>query len=169
LALVGRFAASGATGLGIGAYLLYWRFRGEWDRPLTLQQSYWGKEPSWPWETLWVGVKEGTRGLGTFAGGYTTLDVLITLVVLATGVWVIFRVRPTYAAYFWVSVAFPTLYALPGRPLTSLPRYLLVVFPLYWALARLAERWKAHDLVVAASAAGLGMLSMLYCTWYPIY
>jgi hypothetical protein len=61
------------------------------------------------------------------------------------------------------------LFALPGRPLASMPRYLLVIFPLYWALARLAERWKAHDLVVAVSAVGLGILSILYCTWYPIY
>lgn len=169
MALVGRWAASAVTGLGIGVYLLYWRARGEWDRPLSLQQSNWGKKASWPWTTLWAGVKDGASGLGRFAGGYATLDVLLTLVVLSAGVWVAFRVRPTYAVYFWVSVAFPMLYALPGRPLTSLPRYLLVVFPLYWALARLAERWKAHDLVVATSAAGLGMLSMLYCTWYWIY
>ena len=169
LALVGRLAASAATGLGIGAYLLYWRGRGEWDRPLSLQHSYWGKEASWPWETVWLGIAEGARGLGTFAGGYPTVDALITVGVLSAGVWVAFRVRPTYAVYFWLSVGFPMLYAMPGRPLTSLPRYLLVVFPLYWALARLAERWKAHDLVVAASAAGLGILSMLYCTWYAIY
>jgi Gpi18-like mannosyltransferase len=97
LALVGRLAASGATGLGTGAYLLYWRFRGDWHRPLSLQHSYWGKESSWPWETVWIGVKEGARSLGTFAGGYATVDALITLGVLATGVWVTLRVRSTYA------------------------------------------------------------------------
>lgn len=169
LALVGRLAAAGATGLGTAGYLLYWSYRGSWNRPLSLQQSNWHKTSAWPWTTLWRGLEAGARGLGTFAGGYATVDALITLAVLAAGIWVTLRVRATYTVYFWVCVAFPMLYALPGRPLTSMPRYLLTVFPLYWTLARLAERWKAHDLVVAASAVGLGVLSVLFCTWYPIY
>ena len=56
-----------------------------------------------------------------------------------------------------------------GRPLMSMPRFCVVLFPLFWALARLCERWRATDAVVAASACGLGMLSLLFVAWQPIF
>ena len=56
-----------------------------------------------------------------------------------------------------------------GRPFLSMPRFLLVMVPLFWALARLAERYKVHDALVAASACGLGLLSILYVNWFFIF
>ena len=56
-----------------------------------------------------------------------------------------------------------------SRPLMSVPRFLLPVFPLFWALARFGERWRAHDLVATsdeflgaswAAAAGGGTASV---------
>jgi hypothetical protein len=68
-----------------------------------------------------------------------------------------------------VSLLLPLTLAFDGRPLLSLPRFVVVVFPLFWALARLAERWRVHDAVVATSAAGLGLLSVLFVNWYYIF
>lgn len=48
-------------------------------------------------------------------------------------------------------------------------RFLAVLFPVVWALARFAERWRAHDAVVAVSAAGLGLLSLLFVNWYFVF
>ena len=170
LRLTGRLAASASVVLGTAAYLLWWEaFAGDWRRPLDVQGATWSRERSWPWETLAAGVREGTRYFGAYAGGYHTVDLVLVLVALAAGVWVALRTRATYAVWFWASLVFPLTVAFGGRPFLSVPRFLVVVFPLFWALAALSERWRVHDAVVAASACGLGLLSVLYVNWYFIF
>ena len=170
LGLAAGLTASASVALGIGAYFLYWeRFAGDWRRPLDVQGATWSRERSWPWETVAAGVREGTRYFGTYAGGYHTVDLVLVLVALGAGVWITVRTRPTYAVYYWAALLFPMTLTFDGRPFLSMPRFLLVMFPLFWALARLAERWRVHDAVVAASATGLGLLSVLFVNWYFIF
>ena len=169
LRLAGGVTAAGAVGLGTGAYLLFWARAGQWQRPLEVQGSTWSRERSWPWDTLTAGAREGTRWLGQYAGGYHTLDLVIVLVALAAGVWVALRTRATYAVWCWASLALPLTVAFDARPFLSMPRFVVVVFPLFWALAALAERWRVHDVVVASSACGLGLLSVLYVNWYFVF
>jgi hypothetical protein len=162
--------ASACVGLGMLAYFLYWRgVTGDWRRPLEVQGAAWSREKAWPWETLQAGVREGTRYFGTYAGGYHTVDLVLVLVALAAGIWIALRVRLTYSVYYWAALLFPMTLVFGGRPFLSMPRFLLVMVPLFWALARLAERWRAHDLVVAASACGLGLFSVLFVNWYPMF
>ena len=163
-------AASAAVPLGIGAYFLYWeRAFGNWRQPLDVQGSNWARDKSWPWETIANGWREGTAYFGSYPGGYHTVDLLMVLLGLAAGVWILLRTRLTYGLYYWAALIFPMTLVWGGRPFLSMPRFLLVMFPLFWALARLSERWKAHDAVVAASACGLGLLSVLFVNWYFIF
>lgn len=156
--------------LGTAAYLLFWELRyGQGLRPLEVQGTTWSREPAWPWQTLLDGLRQGVQFLGTYPGGYFTVDAVLMLVALAAGVWVAVRVRPTYAVWLWASLLLPLVLPFDGRALLSVPRFLVVLFPVVWALARLAERWRAHDAVVAASAAGLGLLSVLFVNWYFIF
>ena len=165
----GLFAA-GMPAVGLIGVFLYWeRFTGDWRRPLEVQGANWSRERSWPWETLLNGAKEGTRYFGAYSGGYHTVDLLMVLLALAAGVWIAVRLRATYSLYYWVSLLFPMTLVFGGRPFLSMPRFLLVMFPLVWALARLAERWRAHDAVVAVSASGLGVLSILFVNWYFVF
>lgn len=169
-ALAQGLTASAAVALGIGAYFLYWeRFAGDWRRPLDVQGSNWSREKSWPWETLAAGWREGTAYFGAFPGGYHTVDLVLVLVALVAGAWLLVGTRLTYSAYFWATLLFPMTLAFGGRPFLSMPRFLLVMFPLVWALARLSERFRVHDAVVAASACGLGLLSILYVSWYFLF
>jgi hypothetical protein len=78
-------------------------------------------------------------------------------------------VRATYAVWCWASLLLPLTVAFDGRPFLSMPRFVVVVFPLFWALAALSARWRVHDAVVAASACGLGLLSLLYVNWYFVF
>lgn len=87
-------------------------------------------------------------------------------VALAAGVWVALRVRLTYAVWCWASLLLPLTLPFDGRPFLSLPRFVVLVFPLFWALAAFSERWRAHEAVVAALGCGLGLLSVLYVSWY---
>jgi len=167
--LAGRLLAAAAAGVGAAAYLLWWQLaHGDGGRPLEVQRTSWQREPAWPWETLWNGLHEGVRYLGAYAGGYHTLDVLLVGVGLVAAVWVALRTRSTWAVWVGASLLLPLTLAYPGRPLLSMSRYLVVLFPLFWALARLAERWRVHDAVVAVSAVGLGLLSVLFVGWYPV-
>jgi hypothetical protein len=167
--LLAGLAASASVSLGIAAYFLYWRGLADWRRPLDVQGSNWSRERSWPWETIEAGAREGTRYFGAYAGGYHTVDLVLVVVALVAGVWVLRRTRLTYSLYYWAALLFPMTLAFGGRPFLSMPRFLLVMVPLFWALARLSERWKVHDAVVATSACGLGLLSILYVNWYFIF
>ena len=167
--LGGALLAAGSVAAGTAAYLLFWARAGNWRRPLEVQWSTWDRERSWPWETLQAGVREGTRYVGQYAGGYHSVDLVLVLVALAAATWVALRARATYAVWCWGSLLLPLTVAFDGRPLLSMPRFVVVVFPLFWALAALAERWRVHDAVVAASACGLGLLSVLYVNWYFVF
>lgn len=168
--LLGRLAAAAAAGLGTAGYLLWWQVaHGDPTRPLSVQRTSWQREPAWPWDTLLAGAREGVRYLGSYAGGYHTLDLLLVAAALAAGVWVALRLRATWAVWVWVSLLLPLTMVFPGRPLLSLPRFLVLVFPLFWALASLAERGRVHDAVVVVSAGGLGVFGLLFVNWYYVF
>jgi hypothetical protein len=131
-----------------------------------VQGSTWDRAPTWPWETLLSGARAGTDFFGQYPGGYHTLDLVVVVVALAAAVWVTLRCRATWAVWCWASLLLPLSLPFDGRPFLSLPRFVVVVFPLFWALAAAADRWRAHDAVLAASACGLGLLSVLYVNWY---
>jgi hypothetical protein len=83
--------------------------------------------------------------------------------------WVAMKVPGIYASYALVSFIVPLLLVFGGRPFMSLPRFLAVVWPLFWAFAAFAERFNARDLVVATSAAGLGACALMFVNWYFIF
>lgn len=168
--LVAGAGACVATVGGLLLYLGYWQLRaGDWRRPVELQRSGWGKEAALPWETLWAGVEAAVQYPGTYPGGYFLVDLAVVALVLVAGVWVALRTRPTYGLYVWSGVLLPLLLMWPGRPLLSLPRIYLVLFPTVWALARFAERYRAHDLVLAASTVSLGVLAALFVSANPLF
>lgn len=160
--------------LGIGAYLVYWQASaGDWKLPFA-SQSGWLREFSWPLETLYWGTKLGIDYLGSYPGGFHTLDLVIVAFGLAAIIWLIFKwvamkVPGIYATYALVSFVVPLLLVFGGRPFMSLPRFLAVVWPIFWAFVALADRFKARDFVVAASAAGLGACSLMFVNWYFIF
>ena len=154
---------------GLLVYLGYWQRQGDWRRPLDLQRTGWQKEPAWPWETLEGGVRLALQSPGTPPGGYFLADLLVVALVLAAGVWVALRMRATYAVHVWVGVIVPLLLMWPGRPLLSLPRIYLVLFPVVWALVRLGERFRAHDAVLLVSAGLMTLLAALFASSNPFF
>lgn len=162
-------AASALPALGTASYLYWWQLQiGDWRRPLS-QQSAWGRHFSWPWDTIRRGTSAGVTGVGHIGGGYFTLDLLLIAAALAACVWVTVRCRPLYAVYAWASVLFPMFAMWDGRPFMSNPRFLLPVFPIFWAIAALGDRWRAHQALVAVSAGSLILLSVLAVASYPIF
>lgn len=169
-ALAPPLAAAAATLTGIGLYLLFWKLKaGDWLAPLH-QQANWEREPAAPWVTLWLATREALRWIGQYPGGYHLLDWLLVVPALAAGVWVGVRARPAYAVYAWASLLVPLSFIFSPRPFMSMPRFLLVIFPLVWAAAAWAERRRGvHEAVVALSAMGLGLMTALFVNWYYVF
>ena len=162
--------AAGATLSGLLAYLVYWGVRaGEWLAPIT-RQANWERTFSWPWVTLWNGTGDAFRHVGERLGGYWLIDWLIVVPMLAASVFAVVRLRPSYAVYLWCSLLVPLTFVFEGRPLMSMPRFVLPLFPAFWGLELGLERLRIPRApVLAAEAAGLGILAVLTVNWYYIF
>lgn len=167
---IGPLLWSAAAGLGTVMYLFFWwRKSGDWLAPLH-QQTTWQREPALPWETIASGTREAFRWPGVYPGGYHLLDWLVVVPALAAAVWLAARARPSFSVYAWASLLAPLFLVFPGRPFMSLPRFLLAMFPLFWAPALLARRRRwVHEVVVTVSAAGLGLMTVLFVDWYYVF
>lgn len=155
--------------IGTAGYLLWWQLQvGDWRRPLS-QQSAWGRQFSWPWETAWAGIRIGWTSIGQPGGGYFTLDLVLVALAFAACVYVTVRFRPLYAVYAWSSLLFPMFAMWPPRPFMSDTRFLLPVFPIFWAFAAAGDRLRGHHALLSLSAGGLAVLSVLACAFYPVF
>ena len=164
------FLAAAATGCGLLVYLGSWGFRaGEWLAPVTFQAN-WERTFSWPWVTLWDGTGDAFRYLGEINGGYWLLDWLIVIPMLAASGYVLVRVRPTYGVYLWSALLISLTFVFQDRPLMSMPRFVLPLFPAFWGLALGLERLRIpRSAALVVCAFGLGVLSVLTVNWYYIF
>ena len=163
--VVPRIAASLAVGLGPLLYLAWWRLEhGDGLVPYTAQRN-WQREVQLPWKTLGDAVSSTWR-----LGGYWLVDLLVVGVVIVAVMAGLRWLRPTYSVYALASLAVPLVYAWPTRPLLSMPRFVVVIFPAFWALARAAERGRVPARgLVAAFAGGYALLSALFVTWWDVF
>jgi len=165
-----RLCASALPLAGTAGYLLYCQVRyHDWYRPISLQKTWWQRAVVPPWQPLWHGLDLTIR-TGSLGGqGWPAFDFVLVAVGLLLGIWVVFRTRPVYAVFTWGSILFFLADSFPGRPLATDPRFLVVIFPLAWALARLSQRQGWHDAVVACSAASLAIVGWLFLTTMAVY
>jgi hypothetical protein len=166
-ALLPRVGASILVAFGPLTYLLFWhlRFHDLWA-PLDAQRN-WNRQTALPMTTLWEAVR--------FAWLYRTYW-LIDLAVVAAAVAgvglaaVAARVRASYLTYATLSLLLPLFAPLGFRPLLSMPRFVIVVFPLYWGYAAAVDRrWLPESLITGAFAMGYGLLGILFLTWWYVF
>jgi 4-amino-4-deoxy-L-arabinose transferase-like glycosyltransferase len=134
-----------------------------------------------PFGGLWDGLVAGWRGLEQFIVGHGThvagvsarhaaaenlQAALFLLVFLALTVVAWRRFGAPYGLFAAVSLAIPLSYPSSRWPLLSLPRFGLVIFPFFLALAALTEgRPRAHAAVAACSAFFLGIAVVQWALW----
>jgi Mannosyltransferase (PIG-V) len=149
-------------------------------------QQIWGRHFAGPYVAIWDGVKaafEGARQLLSFqrahvyfpaAPGSPTVAAshnLMLLAFLAAAVplvaLVLRRLPLAYGLYVLGALALPLSYPVTGQPLMSLPRFVLVLFPLQLGLgAWLAEHRRATLPVLGGSAVLMVVFGAQFATWH---
>ena len=155
--------------VGTFAYAAYWRaVSGDWLASVHRQED-WQRQLTDPLLTAARATRAAFAFIGAYPGGYHLLDWLIAVPVGLLGIYAVIRFRPSYGAYVIASVLVPLAAPFPPRPLLSFTRFALPIFPIYWALGRLTAGHRArHEIVVAVSAALLGLMTLLFVNWYYV-
>jgi Mannosyltransferase (PIG-V) len=165
-----RLGASALPLVGIAGYLLFWQLRyHDWSRPITLEKTWWQRQFTLPWQTLWHGLRLAAQTGQVGGQGWPAFDFVLVAVGLVLAVWVAVRARPLYAVYAWGSILLFLSDPWPARPLSSDPRFLVVLFPLAWPLARLGRRAGWHEGVVAVLAASMAIVCWLFLTTMEVF
>ncbi|MDE3129921.1 MAG: hypothetical protein KGL16_02110, partial [Acidobacteriota bacterium] len=80
-------------------------------------------------------------------------------------VGVLWRLGAAYGLYTLALLALALADPVSLQPLASLPRYELVIFPLFIWGARLLTRWRLSSYAVPALAVLLGLFTLEFATW----
>lgn len=110
----------------------------------------------------WPSVQAWTP-LQTAAVNLTNLAFLALFVVLTVIAWR--RFGAPYGLFAALSLALPLSSPSGGWPLESLPRFGLVVFPFFLALASLGGRPRLHIAIVSVSSMLLGLFIAQWALW----
>jgi hypothetical protein len=185
-----RLRALGSLAVAPLLFALYplhlWR---EVDDPLAFMdaQEIWTRHlsPVGPLGGIWDGLRAGWAGVRQLASGSDAhiywsavqdsdpdrvaalnlqgLAFLVLFIVLTVIAWQ--RFGAPYGLFCAVSLAIPLSVPSERWPLLSLPRFGLVVFPFFLALAWLGRSERVHTLIVIVSALLLGVAVAQWALW----
>jgi Mannosyltransferase (PIG-V) len=131
---------------------------GNWRVIFDAQQP-WGRQLMWPWYTLsWV--VHHSPPLSSEHHEWLDFSFLVVLVIgIATGLR---QLRLSYSFYGWIAVVFFSSWGMLG----SIPRFDLVVFPLFAMLGILGERsYVFHTAYVIIASMLAGLFMVVYSQW----
>jgi hypothetical protein len=92
---------------------------------------------------------------------FATLAFAVTAVV-----GVVRRLPAAYGVYVVAALALPLSYPVGPQPLMSLPRFCVVLFPLFMWLGAVVQERGATLRWAAAFALGLGLFTTQYASWW---
>jgi hypothetical protein len=148
--------------LGLFVYMaLLWVMRGD---PLYFShvQAHWNRHLAPPWVSIRHSiVLLTTSHVPTTIAGQA-LELAFTALMIAVLVAGFKRLRPSFAAYMALSIAVP----MSTSSLMSMPRFALVLFPMFVILALWGGKAWVNNAIVAFSLPLLGLFTVLFADWY---
>ncbi len=157
-----KLLACGLIPAGLLCYMAYlWVLVGD---PMYFShvQIHWNRHFAPPW----VSVIGAFHKIATATQGQTIANQLLELSFTALMIGVLIggwkRLRPSYIAYMALSILIP----MCTSSLMSMPRFALVLFPMFAILARWGERPWVNNLILAFSLPLLGLFTVLFADWY---
>lgn len=171
---------------GMGAYMAYLALSGGSVFEPLHAQEVWGRAFAGPFGAVWQGLHAGFEGLRQLlsfqqlhsywpaAGGNPIVaawhNVLPAAFLIAAGcgvVGVLRRLPIAYGAYVVAALAMPLSYPAAPQPLMSLPRYMIVLFPLsMWVGSLLEAHPRARLPALALSSAAMVVAVGEFATWH---
>ena len=171
--------------VGLAAYATYLGFAHGDALAFASVQEYWGREFAGPLGGVWEGIVAAGDGARQIASGSRdpiffeqaggdpfrvagmNLMLLATLVFALAGVVGALRRLPfAYGAYVATALVLALSFPVDPQPLMSLPRFVVVLFPIFMWLALVCEERGITDRVAAAFAVGLGLFVTQFAGWY---
>jgi hypothetical protein len=148
-------------------------------------EQVWGREFAGPYVGAWDGIRAGVDGLlqllgfgghvyRPLAGGSPDVAaahnvmLLVFLLAAVAALVGVLRILPlAYGTYVLIALALPLSYPVASEPLMSLPRFLVVLFPLgIWLAAWLARHPRAQRPALVVSAALMAGFAAQFATWH---
>jgi Gpi18-like mannosyltransferase len=160
--------AACAVLVGPVLYVVYWFARGSARAPLHAQAG-WDRHLTFPLTALWRGLTLGIQGATDTLGRYWTADLIVTALAVVPLVVGWKRVRASYAVYAAVSLLLPLSYPLAARPLLSVPRFVAVLFPVYWIWATYLSTRTRVTVAIALSAGAWCVLALAFMDRRPFF
>ncbi len=175
-----------ALPLGVVAYMAYLALAGGSALEPFHAQEVWNRQFAGPYVAVWDAARaafDGARQLLSFqrrhvyfelAGGDPTVSAehnvvlfAFLLAALPAIVGVLRRLPLAYGAYVLAALALPLSYPVASQPLMSLPRFLVVLFPLsMWLGGYLEGRPRARMPLLLCSALLLAFFAGQFATWH---
>lgn len=122
-------------------------------------QDGWNREVGPPWDT----VTRFFEGRITLATGFHSLTDLAFTLLGGVALVLAWRwLRPSYSLYLTAMLLVP----LMTGSLVSMPRFVLVMFPMYLVLAILGRRPGVHETLLVVGMGLGGVFMALYAQWY---
>ncbi len=145
--------------VGIGAWMLFLQLTFHDALAFLHAQKGWDRSLVLPWDTF---LQFFQGHLSLESGLHSLTDLGFTLVGIALTILAWRWLRPSYAVYALALLVVPLL----TGSLLSMPRFVLVIFPIYLVMAILGRRPAVHDTLLVVGM-GIGAVFMvLYAQWY---
>jgi hypothetical protein len=166
---IGKIACTAIVLVGPLAYAVWWQLHSQHPLAPIEAQDQWHRVVRFPLVTLGMGLSEAVDTALGPDGGYWFSDLVLTGVAIVGLIAIRRRVPITYLVYGWASLLIVLSFPYPGRELTSVSRFVLVIFPAFWGLATLLRgRWLFRSVVTVSGVAG-AWHAVLFMHWRHIY
>ena len=141
------------------AFVLFLKLKfGSWIVMFDVQNT-WGRHLMWPWHPL-VWFLRHAPALSP--EHHDKLDFCFLLLLLGAAIAGLRRLRASYSVYIWIAVVFFSCWGMLG----SIPRFDLVIFPLFIVLALIGARSRAFHLgYIVASTMFAALFMLMHSQW----
>ena len=128
-------------------------------------QTHWNRHFAPPWVSFAhafkiLAIAKAKHSPLLFAN--ESIELVFTLLMIGVFVAGVRRLRPSFSAYMALSILAP----LCTSSLMSMPRFALVLFPMFAVLALWGGRSWVNSAIVAFSLPLLGLFTVLFADWY---
>jgi hypothetical protein len=178
-----------ALKIGIGALsplLFMFQLDNIWGDPLLMlsAQKGWARYKTMPWSTLqaefhkldltWLSWLSNSPSWGTLTNPNLRLsfaesqsyDLFIFLVFVPILIFTLWKVRGAYSLYALTVFVLPLFTPSQVHPLMSIPRFVIVLFPFFIAIAMLTKRRYVFSAVMVIFIIQLIGLLIQFSTWF---